>query len=148
MWCIQRSLHISKLSFLRLCWLQYIPYFFKDVSVSFTLRIVITLQFFCNPLNGHFISGWKYWAAGASGGFRPGIYRPIDGSTNQFTLISETNIESGHRLNEEVGLRWRIRLIPSASKIKRTIKNWIQGAVYTQNLANLFQLVTTWRLFL
>ena len=47
-------------------------------------------------------AGWKFWASGASGGLRPGIYRQVEGSTTQYTLLGETDIPSGHRLDEEV----------------------------------------------
>lgn len=46
------------------------------------------------------IQGWSFWAV-TSGGFRPGIYRPTDVS-NQFTLIGENEVQSGHRINEAV----------------------------------------------
>lgn len=46
------------------------------------------------------VQGWSFWAV-TNGGFRAGVYRPT-GNSNEFTLIGETDIPSGHRINEAV----------------------------------------------
>lgn len=46
------------------------------------------------------VQGWSFWTV-SNGGFRAGVYRPT-GVDNQFTLIGETDIPSGHSINEAV----------------------------------------------
>ncbi|XP_072168341.1 uncharacterized protein [Diadema setosum] len=62
------------------------------------MMIMTSLPFTCYGQ----VKGWTFWGTGASGGFRPGIYRPVEGSTTQYTLIGESEVAAGHRLDEEV----------------------------------------------
>ena len=48
------------------------------------------------------VKAWRFWGEDRNGGIRLGVYRPDPDSANQFLLLGETEIPSGHSLSEVV----------------------------------------------